>query len=211
MDIEVEPFGEFYREVNNGFVIEMKNNGDLLVLGVQEKGKEEMRPLNAQECAKAKSLELKVSEKALDVSTVDKKESKMTSIPDIILPILPKFETNPKMQSSKMPSDSKKPVYHPKSAVESDEDNRKRVLKYLEENTGMLDTLIELADFERRMHDIYDTGRPCYRGEDGDQCDNCYSGDTEFEHKENMRDFLSSISRVLKPYDSDNDDAEDDE
>jgi hypothetical protein len=82
-------------------------------------------------------------------------------------------------------------------------------LEVLANNPDLLRDLITAANFHANMHDIHDE---CPSGEQ--QCDNCYSGDTEAENNSNLKNALKQL--WINTYDmtyvySDGDDASEDE
>lgn len=75
---------------------------------------------------------------------------------------------------------------------------RQYALNFLKEHPDMLDTLIEFAMFETFRHDCHDEDRPCCKGYNmWGHCDDCYSGDTEFDHRESLKDFSKELCKSL--------------
>ena len=101
-------------------------------------------------------------------------------------------------------------------SVSYDKQLHQQVLSKLQDNPALLQSLIDLADFKKTKHSIHDENRPCYEGNRCDQCDDCYSGDTEADHNDDMEDFFKQISKLIFPSDKDqgeedNDSEEDSE
>ena len=105
-----------------------------------------------------------------------------------------------------LPVFSKKEVNY----SQKDKEMHQQVLQKLQDNPDMLQSLIEFARFETTKHNIHNNDRPCYKGDVYDQCDDCYSGDTEFEHNEEMSSFFKEFS-FLFPKNDEIDDSEEGE
>ena len=66
------------------------------------------------------------------------------------------------------------------------------ILDVLEGNEELLQEFEELVNFARTKHSIHDDDRPC----DG-ECDDCYSGDTEFEFQCQAMEFFRKVSEQM--------------
>lgn len=70
------------------------------------------------------------------------------------------------------------------------------IAEFFQENPKMTQSLIDLVTFEQTRHSIHKKNRPCYHSERG-QCDDCFSGDTEYEHEEEVKKFFKSMFKAM--------------
>ena len=68
------------------------------------------------------------------------------------------------------------------------------ILDVFEQNEDLLEEFRSLLEFSSK-HSIHDVDRPC----EG-QCDDCYSGDTEFEFQSQAVEFLQKFAEKLALY-----------
>ena len=83
-----------------------------------------------------------------------------------------------------------------------------KIIETLQNDEKLMQKLVDILKFEKTKHSIHSKKRPCYKGDRGDQCDDCYSGDTECEHKDDIQNFFKSLAKTI-PYE--NDEWEEDE
>lgn len=83
-------------------------------------------------------------------------------------------------------------------------------------NPKLIRDLISIGKFTATKHSIH--AMNATRGQPHHECDDCYSGDTEFEHDEELRQLSKSLGKAYKmsslkftePEDGDSSDASDD-
>ena len=71
------------------------------------------------------------------------------------------------------------------------------IISVLNTNPKLLQKFCELIDFERTKHSINDDDRPCNKGDIYDQCDDCYSGDTQCDNEYEMREFFKAMGKAM--------------
>ena len=69
------------------------------------------------------------------------------------------------------------------------------ILDVFEQNEDLLEEFRNLVEFCRVKHSIHDDDRPC-----GGECEDCYSGDTEFDFQSQAVDFLHNFAEKLALY-----------
>lgn len=210
--IEAVPFGEFYMSVEDGFIIKVENN-KYVVMGVHNYETGQIRRhLTPKEFARTVDLGLVLSD---EVETETRKVGIETRVPLIQAPSLPTVQfPSPSTTKATTKPHPIETNWNRENAVRpsslTTEMERENVLQYLKNNPGLLDTLIELARFEKACHYVYEDDRPCVKNGDG-HCDDCYSDDTEFDHKVGMSIFFKKVSEALPSNIPDLEDSDADE
>jgi hypothetical protein len=189
------------------FVIEMKSETELLVRAVEEKNV--WRELTQIEKESAIRMGLIVSPFP-ELPIVDPRKSSK----DATVPSLPSLPTLPTLPVTNKPSIFAEGAFKgatigsayantvtqnfaasvpniPSEKIEN------KIIQALENDKNLMQSLIDMLSFETVKHSIHDNDRPCYKGDKYNQCDDCYSGDTEFEHNDDMHQFLKSLSKIV--------------
>ena len=87
-----------------------------------------------------------------------------------------------------------------------------KIIETLQNDEKLMQKLVDILKFEKTKHSIHSKKRPCYKGDRGDQCDDCYSGDTEFEHKDDIQTFFKSLAKTIPfPYEKEGEEDEGEE
>lgn len=80
----------------------------------------------------------------------------------------------------------------PQNDLPAEYSAKQSVLDLLEEDDDLMQKLLDLVKFVKTKHSIHDDDRPC-----GGECDDCYSGDTEFDFQNDTANFFKELADLI--------------